>query len=172
MVELENIFSEKVGNYGLRRCSIEDLKKVISINLITLPENYSDYFFEDLLKSSPESFIVAEKNDEIVGYIMCRIEYGFSNFKRFNLSRKGHIVSLAVLENHRGNKLGKSLISSAVNALKLKGCNEAYLEVRATNDEAVAIYKQLGFKITSVISGYYRDNEKANLMGIQLMEQK
>jgi ribosomal-protein-alanine N-acetyltransferase len=135
---------------------MEDLGKVISINLITLPEHYSDYFFEDLLKSSPESFIVAEKDDEIVGYIMCRIEYGFSNFKRFNLSRKGHIVSLAVLENHRGNRLGKSLIISAVNAL------------RATNDEAVAIYKQLGFKITSVISGYYRDNEKANLMGIQL----
>lgn len=151
---------------------MDDLKKVISINIITLPEHYSDYFFEDLLKTSPESFIVTEKDDKIVGYIMCRIEYGFSNFKRFSLCRKGHIVSLAVLEEHRGNGLGKSLISSAVEALKFKGCNEIYLEVRVTNEEAVTIYKQLGFKITSVISGYYRDNEKANLMGIQLTEQK
>ena len=151
---------------------MEDLKKVISINLVTLPEHYSDYFFEDILKSSPESFIVAENDGVIVGYIMCRIEYGFSNFKRFSLIRKGHIVSLAVLEEHRKNGLGKSLISSAVEALKFKGCNEVYLEVRATNEEAVKIYKQLGFKITSIISGYYRDNEKANLMGIQLTEQQ
>ena len=151
---------------------MEDLKKVISINLVTLPEHYSDYFFEDILKSSPESFIVAENDGVIVGYIMCRIEYGFSNFKRFSLIRKGHIVSLAVLEEHRRNGLGKSLISSAVEALKFKGCNEVYLEVRATNEEAVKIYKQLGFKITSIISGYYRDNEKANLMGIQLTEQQ
>ncbi len=151
---------------------MEDLKKVISINLITLPEHYSYYFFEDLLKTSPESFIVAEKDGKIVGYIMCRIEYGFSNFKRFSLSRKGHIVSLAVLEDHRGNGLGKSLISSATEALKQKGCNEVYLEVRVTNDEAVSIYKKLGFKITSVVSGYYRDNEKANLMGIQFTENK
>ena len=149
---------------------MEDLKKVISINLVTLPENYSDYFFEDLLKSSPESFIVVENDDTIVGYIMCRIEYGFSNFKRFNLIRKGHIVSLAVLEEHRRNGLGISLINSAVEALKLNGCNEVYLEVRTTNEEAVAIYKKLGFKIISIISGYYRDNEKANLMGIQFTE--
>jgi len=154
----------------LRRCTMEDLKKVISINLVTLPEHYSDYFFEDILKSSPESFIVAENDGVIVGYIMCRIEYGFSNFKRFSLIRKGHIVSLAVLEEHRKNGLGKSLISSAVEALKFKGCNEVYLEVRATNEEAVKIYKQLGFKITSILKGYYRDNEKANLMVFQLTE--
>jgi|TARA_B100002003_G_scaffold137146_1_gene126722 ribosomal-protein-alanine N-acetyltransferase len=149
---------------------MEDLKKVISINLVTLPEHYSDYFFEDILKASPESFIVAENDGAIVGYIMCRIEYGFSNFKRFSLIRKGHIVSLAVLEEHRRNGLGKSLISSAVEALKFKGCNEVYLEVRATNEEAVKIYKQLGFKITSILKGYYRDNEKANLMVFQLTE--
>ena len=149
---------------------MEDLKKVISINLVTLPEHYSDYFFEDILKASPESFIVAENDGVIVGYIMCRIEYGFSNFKRFSLIRKGHIVSLAVLEEHRRNGLGKSLISSAVEALKFKGCNEVYLEVRATNEEAVKIYKQLGFKITSILKGYYRDNEKANLMVFQLTE--
>ncbi len=154
----------------MRRCTMEDLKKVISINLVTLPEHYSDYFFEDILKSSPESFIVAENDGVIVGYIMCRIEYGFSNFKRFSLIRKGHIVSLAVLEEHRKNGLGKSLISSAVEALKFKGCNEVYLEVRATNEEAVKIYKQLGFKITSILKGYYRDNEKANLMVFQLTE--
>jgi len=57
-----------------------------------------------------------------------------------------------------------------VEALKFKGCNEVYLEVRATNEEAVKIYKQLGFKITSILKGYYRDNEKANLMVFQLTE--
>lgn len=165
---MENLFVRKVGNYNIRRCNKEDLKQVISINLTTLPEHYSDYFFEDLQKSSPESFIVAENKKGIVGYIMCRIEYGFSNFNRFSLSKKGHIVSLAVINDHRNNGLGKAMIKTALEGLNQRGCNEVYLEVRVTNAEAVKLYTQLNFKITSVLSGYYRDNEKANIMAIKL----
>lgn len=164
---MENLFVQKIGDYYIRRCNKGDLKRVISINLTTLPEHYSDYFFEDLHRSAPESFIVAENNNEIVGYIMCRMEYGFSHFNRFSLSKKGHIVSLSVLNEHRRNGLGKALIKAALEGLKLRECNEVYLEVRVSNEEAVKLYLQLDFKITSVMSGYYRDNEKANIMAIK-----
>lgn len=165
---MENLFVQKVGNYNIRRCNLEDLKQVISINLTTLPEHYSDYFFEEIQRSSPESFIVAENKKEIVGYIMCRIEYGFSYFNRFSLSKKGHIVSLAVINDHRNNGLGKAMIKAAVEGLNQRGCNEVYLEVRVSNTKAVKLYIQLNFKITTVMSGYYRDNEKANIMAIKL----
>ena len=166
---MENLFVQKVGNYNIRRCNKEDLKHVISINITTLPEHYSDYFFEDLHRSTPESFFVAEDKNGIVGYIMCRTEYGFSNFNRFSLSKKGHIVSLAILEEHRKKGLGKTLIKAAINGLKIRECGEVYLEVRASNEEAVKLYLQLNFKITSVENGYYRDNEKANIMSIKLI---
>ncbi|MFQ6134567.1 MAG: GNAT family N-acetyltransferase [Nitrososphaerales archaeon] len=165
---MENLFAERVGDYTVRRCTKEDLKNVISINLISLPEHYSDFFFEDILRSSPESFLVAEKDGSLVGYIMCRVEYGFSNYKRFSLTRKGHIVSLAILEPHRKRGLGEALVRRAVDGLKLKGCSEVYLEVRVSNTDAVRLYRRLAFDVLSTMEGYYRDNEAACLMGIQI----
>ncbi len=146
----------------------EDLKTVISINMFSLPEHYSDFFFADILRSLPESFLVAEKDGLLVGYIMCRVEYGFSIFKRFSLTRKGHIVSLAILETHRKKGLGEALVRRAVEGLNLRGCSEVYLEVRASNTDAVRLYHRLKFNTVSTMNGYYRDNETAYLLGIQI----
>jgi hypothetical protein len=46
-------------------------------------------FFMDLHERFPETFIVAEEDHDIVGYIMCRIEVGLSNFGLGGLIRKG-----------------------------------------------------------------------------------
>ena len=78
----------QVGDYIIRRCQSEDLKDVIGVNLATLPEHYSDYFFESILKELPESFVVAELNGRVVGYIMCKIEFGFSNFKKLRFCKE------------------------------------------------------------------------------------
>jgi ribosomal-protein-alanine N-acetyltransferase len=50
----------KVGDCVIRRCEEKDLQAVIDINMAALPEHYSDYFFESILKELPEAFIVAE----------------------------------------------------------------------------------------------------------------
>ena len=60
-----------------RRAEASDLISVMEINLKTLPEHYSDYFYESLLAELPEAFIVAEIGGKHVGYIMCKTEYGF-----------------------------------------------------------------------------------------------
>ena len=74
-----------------------------------MPEHYSDYFFESILKELPESFVVAELNGRVVGYIMCKIEFGFSNFKKLGFVKKGHVVSVGVLEENRGKGVGKGI---------------------------------------------------------------
>ena len=78
----------KVGPYMIRRCEARDLPTVVDINLLTLPEHYSDYFFESILRELPESFIVAELYDKVVGYIMCKIEFGFSNFRKLGFVKR------------------------------------------------------------------------------------
>ena len=40
-----------------RRCEPSDLIGVMEINMKTLPEHYSDYFYESLLAEAPESFL-------------------------------------------------------------------------------------------------------------------
>ncbi len=162
---LQNVILRKVGKYTIRRCTLEDLPDVIAINWAALPEHYSDSFFEDRLRESPETFLVAESADgKIAGYIMCRVEYGFSHLRRYGLARKGHIVSVAVLEEHRRFGIGRALVEEAIKGLKQRGCSEVYLEVRVSNEPAIRLYKELDFQTSTVHHGYYRDGENAYLM--------
>jgi ribosomal-protein-alanine N-acetyltransferase len=161
---LEEAFARQVGDYIIRRATFQDLPKVIRINWVTLPEHYADFFFEDLLRRVPEAFLVAELEGEVVGYIMCRVEMGFSNLSRFSITRKGHIISVAVLESHRRRGLGRALVEEALAGLKSRGCSEAYLEVRVSNTPAITLYQHLGFAIVNRLEGYYRDGEAAYLM--------
>jgi [ribosomal protein S18]-alanine N-acetyltransferase len=160
----------KVGDSTIRHCIPSDLPSVVEINIASLPEHYSDYFFESILKELPESFIVAEANQKVVGYIMCKIEFGFSNFRKLGFVKKGHVVSIAVLREFRGKGIGKSLMLEAINGLATRKTDEIYLEVRVSNELAVKMYQDLGFLIKSRLRSYYRDGEDAYLMALEFMQ--
>lgn len=156
-----------IGDYIIRHCEESDLISVIEINMIALPEHYSDYFFESILRELPEAFIIAEINDRIVGYIMCKIEFGFSNFRKLGFVKKGHVVSVAVLPEHRGKGLGKALMLEGINGVMSRKSDEIYLEVRRSNESAIKMYQKLGFQIKSRLRTYYRDGEDAYLMALE-----
>ena len=138
----------------------------MEINLRTLPEHYSDYFYESLLEELPEAFIVAEISGKIIGYIMCKIEHGFSNFKKLGFVKKGHVVSVAVIDEHRRKGFGSVLVDEAVKGVKTIQGSELYLEVRCSNNDAVRLYEKLGFSIIQRLKAYYRDGEDAYVMAI------
>ena len=157
----------EIGNCVIRRCDPSDIIPVMEINLKTLPEHYSDYFYESLLAELPEAFLVAEIERKLVGYIMCKIEYGFSNFKKLGFVKKGHVVSIAVLPEHRNKGIGRALVEESLIGVKLKKADELYLEVRCSNNEAIRLYEKLGFVIKQRLKAYYRDGEDAYLMTIE-----
>jgi ribosomal-protein-alanine N-acetyltransferase len=154
--------------FELRKFSIKDLQSVTYINRVCLPENYTDYFFVDLHRRFPETFIVAEEDGEVVGYIMCRIELGLSNLGFGGLMKKGHIVSVAVLPNYRRKGVGQALVTKAMEGMRLYNAKQCFLEVRVTNTAAIDLYKKLGFQITRTIHGYYADGEDAYVMSMKL----
>ena len=151
----------------IRRCEERDLNSVVNINMATLPEHYSDYFFESLLRELPEAFIVAEVDDKVIGYIMCKIEFGFSNFRKLGFVKKGHVVSVAILEQHRGRGIGKALMLEGINGVLSRKSDEIYLEVRVSNSQAIRMYQRLGFQMKSRLRSYYRDGEDAYLMALE-----
>lgn len=156
------------NNVRIRFATSKDIAEVISINFKTLPEHYSNSFFMELLLDSPETFVVAENNNKIIGYIMCRIEYGFSILKKMSLARKGHVVSFAVLEEYRGKGIGKKLVEQSIEGMKIKKCNESYLEVRTDNIPAIKLYENLGFNKIATLNTYYKDGKSAFLMSSKL----
>jgi ribosomal-protein-alanine N-acetyltransferase len=162
------VILRQLGDCNIRRAEPSDLIPVMEINLKTLPEHYSDYFYESLLGEAPEAFIVAEIGGKHVGYIMCKTEYGFSNFKKLGFVKKGHVVSIAVLDEYRKKGIGRVLVEESVKGIKSKKCDEFHLEVRCSNNDAVRLYEKLGFTIRQQLNAYYRDGEDAYLMAIEL----
>jgi ribosomal-protein-alanine N-acetyltransferase len=147
---------------------MNDLASVTQINAACLPENYTDIFFVDLYRRYPETFVVAEEDGKIVGYIMCRIEVGLSNFVLSGVVKKGHVVSVAVLPEHRRKGVGKALVIKALEGMRDYGAKQCYLEVRVTNQEAISLYKKLDFEVARTIHGYYADGEEAFVMTVKL----
>ncbi len=164
------VILRQIGNCIIRRCDPTDIIPVMEINLKTLPEHYSDYFYESLLDELPEAFLVAEISGKLVGYIMCKMEYGFSNFKKLGFVKKGHVVSVAVIDEYRGKGFGSELVNESLKGVKMRQCGEMYLEVRCSNNDAVRLYEKLGFSINQRLKTYYRDGEDAYLMAINFSD--
>lgn len=152
------------GDIIIREATEKDLQEVIKVNLISLPEHYTQDFWLDHLRAWGKAFIVAEVNNRIVGYVMCRVESGIGFFKK-GLIKLGHIVSVAVLPDYRRRGIGTMMMFKSLERLKESySVSEVYLEVRVSNLPAINLYEKLGFKKVRVIKHYYLDGEDAFVM--------
>lgn len=155
--------------FTLRTFTVSDLERVMHINTACLPENYSSFFYKDLYTRFPDTFIVAEMDGEIQGYIMCRIEKGWSKRGRLSPARLCHVVSIAVMESYRRRGIGKALVEQAMGrGRRTYDSNEGYLEVRVSNEPAVNLYAKLGFTKVKRNYGYYLNGEDAWVMAAPL----
>lgn len=165
---MQKSIAGRVGDYTIRYANADDIPSVINVNMVTLPEHYSDYFYYEILNEFPNTFLVAELGDRVVGYVMCRSEYGLSLLRRFGLARKGHIISIATLPEHRGKGIASKLIECTMEEMRKSACKECFLEVRVSNDEAIRLYRKIGFEVTGTMQSYYKDGEAAYIMAMQL----
>jgi len=160
--------SDSKKKFTVRNATYEDLPQIIRINMEALPENYPEYFFIFHLDNWGKAFFVAEVEGKVVGYIMNRIETGLG-FTRKLIVKKGHVVSIAVLEGFRRMGIGEELMKKGMESMKNDyGAKEVYLEVRVSNEPAIRLYEKLGFKKIKVIEGYYSDGENAYVMAAPL----
>jgi ribosomal-protein-alanine N-acetyltransferase len=158
-----------VAGFQVRAFRADDLNRVMEINLECLPENYSAYFYRDIASSYPDTFLVAESDGEIQGYIMCRVERGFSKVRGFSTARLLHVVSIAVRQPYRRKGIAFALMNEAMKrGVASYKASECYLEVRVGNEAAISLYEKLGFSKVKRNYGYYLDGEDAWVMAFPL----
>ena len=81
-----------------------------------------------------------------------------------------HINNVAVRDSYRRRGIGRALLKRILAAGKRVGVPYAYLELRAGNTAALALYEECGFHVTSRRRKYYTDPvEDALVMTIQLV---
>ena len=67
------------------------------------------------------------------------------------------MMNVAVHPEHRRQGIAEMLINDLVDALKEKGIHSLMLEVRASNEPAIALYEKLGFEQVGRRKNYYRN---------------
>ena len=71
------------------------------------------------------------------------------------------IATIAVLPDYRRKGIGRALLHACETRLKTPRIR---LSVRASNQEAITLYEQEGYRTTDIWKGYYNDGENAIVM--------
>jgi ribosomal-protein-alanine N-acetyltransferase len=66
-----------------------------------------------------------------------------------------HINNLAVDPHWRRRGIARTLLDAALERGRVRGARRAFLEVRASNVEALALYRRHGFEAAGIRKGYY-----------------
>lgn len=101
--------------------------------------------FVETLASPWTVALVAEVDDAIVGYMVGRETAG-----------SGEVLNLAVAPDARRHGIGRALLDAGLQALRARRVDEVFLEVRASNRSAQALYQSVGFQAVGQRAGYYR----------------
>ena len=65
--------------------------------------------------------------------------------------------SVTITPEHRGQGAGRALLTHALAALKAEGAALCFLEVRAHNTPALALYAALGFEAVGRRKNFYKN---------------
>lgn len=126
------------------------------INAIARMEKdyFSDSWSENSLKTQIENkkVLTLKFAEEIIGYCIF-----------MTAADEGEILRIAINKKIRKAGLGKKLLLASIEEMKKGGANEIFLEVRASNESAIALYKSVGFQEIGTRKGYYDNGEDAIL---------
>jgi ribosomal-protein-alanine N-acetyltransferase len=82
-----------------------------------------------------------------------------------------HIATIATHPDFRRHGIGSQILVEALLDARAAGARLAFLEVRAGNEAAQAMYRKFGFEVTGRRPKYYKDNgEDAILMTLNPLE--
>jgi ribosomal protein S18 acetylase RimI-like enzyme len=106
----------------------------------------------DALQQHPKSIVLLA----CIENLRCGILIAFENFSTFTIRPMINIHDLFVLQEYRGNNVGRTLLESAVTIAQQRGCSRITLEVREDNPIAQRLYKSIGFEATVPEMYYWR----------------
>ncbi|HEX8690207.1 MAG TPA: ribosomal protein S18-alanine N-acetyltransferase [Solirubrobacterales bacterium] len=129
----------------VRRLAYSDLPSVISIERRSFPAPWSLAMFVLELSKPSGICLAAIEDGELLGYLVC---------SRYD--RVWHLMNVAVAPERRRRGVARRLISQLIE--EGGGRLPFTLEVRVSNNEAIAMYESLGFRSAGVRPRYYQDN--------------
>ena len=131
-----------------------DLGAVVAVEQECYPRPWTLSQFQQELDNPVATILVAEVVGEVVGYICYWLIAG-----------EMQVLNIATAPQARRNGIAAQLLDCALNKSRSLGeLSAVWLEVRAGNRGAIALYQRYGFVFNGTRKKYYRDGEDALLM--------
>lgn len=143
----------------IKEMTVSDLDLIAE----NLSKDFNDFWNYNVFKSELENenskYIVAIKNNKIVGYAGFRIVMDIA-----------HINNIVVKKDLRNEGIGTILLQELIKMCTELKMNEVTLEVNEHNSVAINLYKKFGFKQVGLRKKYYRTGDNAIIMTITILK--
>ena len=117
---------------------------VAALERVCFTDPWSEHSIRAELDNPLSLWFVAVEDGEVCGYVGSQTVLGESD-----------MMNLAVAPAYRRQGLGRRLVEALCDALREKGSERLLLEVRRSNEAALALYASLGFTQIGVRPNYY-----------------
>lgn len=115
--------------------------------------------FVDSLKSAHSAWVLVQ-DSQIIGYALTMM-----------VLDEAHLLNLSISKRYQKQGLGRLLLEHMIYVARTLSATNMFLEVRASNISAIALYENIGFNEMAVRRGYYpaqNGREDAILMGLAI----
>lgn len=129
--------------------AMADLPAILEIERASFPDPWSEKLFLEELDGDPRRLNAALR----VGGRLAAYGMGWVIVDEF------HLGNIAVAPGHKGRGYGRRLLGHMLAEAASRGCRTSSLEVRASNVEAIGLYRSLGFREVAMRRRYYVDED-------------
>jgi [ribosomal protein S18]-alanine N-acetyltransferase len=134
------------------------MAEVMKIERASFSTPFSENLFQMELNLSVAHMFVGLDKGQVVGY-----------FDFWHIGPEIHLINIAVSPKCRRQGIGKQFMEEMIQFAHDHQVKELILDVRESNDNAIGLYGQFGFKPMAIRDAYYQDNqENAIVMGLHL----
>lgn len=146
---------------SLRTATPDDLAAIMALERASFPTDaWSEAMMRDELASAHSHYLVSEEAGRLVGYGGLRAPSG---------SPDADIQTIAIAAAARGRGRGRALLEALLAEASARRVREVFLEVRADNPVAQALYASEGFVEVGRRPRYYQpDDVDAVVMRLDL----
>ena len=130
----------------IERMNADHVPQIAEIERLCFNDPWSENSIATELSSRISLWLVALDGDRVVGYVGSQSVLGETD-----------MMNIAVHPDYRRQGIAEKLVLSLVDALKAKGNYCLTLEVRASNEPAIRVYRALDFVEVGRRKNYYRN---------------
>lgn len=142
-------FERKIKmDFTFKKMYIQDLEEIKDVLLSDFDDFWSYEVLREELLSDSSLYIVAKKQNEIIGFAGIKI-----------IIDEADIMNIVVKKSYRNNGIGSLLLENLILISNKKNLNFINLEVDCKNTIAINLYKKFGFEEISLRKNYYKNND-------------